>query len=514
MTGMKMFAKIQELKSMGYKKLRAARELNIDVKTVRKYWDMREEEYSKYLTETKSRSRIMEPYREVILDKLIEHSDITSALIYDRLIEADKEFQPSYRSVRLYISELRESEGIPTPQRIRQYTECEELPLGFQAQVDLGQTTVVDIYGKKVKIYIFAMVMSASRQKYVCFQLEPFNSQTFIEAHDKAFNYFGGRTTEIVYDQDRVMVVSENLGDIIFTEKFESYKSYAGFSVHLCRGYDPESKGKIEAVIKYVKNNFLKYRNFHGISALNSQGLEWLDRTGNASVHETTKMIPTVVFEQERKHLKSVASLSIKSTIPKVAVVRKTNVVFYRQNRYSVPKGTYAPGKRVRIQEDESVGKVFFYDTDTHELIEEHMICNEKGQYIRNKHPERDRFSEHTELKAKAIAGFEDTETAQMFIDKILIQKKRYSRDQLGMIVKLQKSYSKSDISQALIYCIKRQLFSATYLKDTLEFFSINNEIPETYKVKIPDKYNRITAEVRAIDAYTSLLNTEATLND
>jgi len=110
-----MFAKIQELKSMGYKKLRAARELNIDVKTVRKYWDMREEEYSKYLTETKSRSRIMEPYREVILDKLIEHSDITSALIYDRLIEADKEFQLSYRSVRLYISELRESEGIPTP---------------------------------------------------------------------------------------------------------------------------------------------------------------------------------------------------------------------------------------------------------------------------------------------------------------------------------------------------------------------------------------------------------------
>ena len=82
------------------------------------------------------------------------------------------------------------------------------------------------------------------------------------------------------------------------------------------------------------------------------------------------------------------------------------------------------------------------------------------------------------------------------------------------MIVKLQKLYSKSDISQALIYCIKRQLFSAIYLKDTFEFFSINTAIPEVYKVKIPDKYNRITAEVRAIDAYTSLLNTEAALNE
>lgn len=118
--------------------------------------------------------------------------------------------------------------------------------------MDLGQEITKDAYGKKVKVYIFAMVMSASRQKYIHFQLTPFTSQTFVEAHDKAFNYFGGRTTEIVYDQDRVMVVSENSGDIIFTEKFESYRNYAGFSVHLCRGYDPESKGKIEAVIKYI----------------------------------------------------------------------------------------------------------------------------------------------------------------------------------------------------------------------------------------------------------------------
>ncbi len=53
------------------------------------------------------------------------------------------------------------------------------------------------------------------------------------------------------------MVVSENGGDIIYTETFENYKNYAGFCIHLCRGRDPESKGKIEAVVKYIKNNFL-----------------------------------------------------------------------------------------------------------------------------------------------------------------------------------------------------------------------------------------------------------------
>jgi len=213
--------------------------------------------------------------------------------------------------------------------------------------VDLGKTTIKDVYGRKsLKIYIFAMVMSASRQKYTFFQLKPFTAQTFVEAHDKAFSYFGGRTTEIVYDQDRVMVVSENLGDIIFTETFESYKNYAGFSVHLCRGYDPESKGKIEAVIKYVKYNFLKYRLYHGISALNSQGLAWLDRTGNGMIHETTKMIPKIVFEQERKYLKAVASLSINTIVPKEAIVRKNERGVLSTKPICSPKGNILSRKK------------------------------------------------------------------------------------------------------------------------------------------------------------------------
>lgn len=110
-----------------------------------------------------------------------------------------------------------------------------------------------------------------------------------------------------MYDQDRVMVVSENGGDIIYTETFESYRNYAGFSVHLCRGNDPESKGKIESVIKYVKGKFLAFRTFYGISRLNSDGLQWLDRTGNGQIHNTTKIIPAVAFREEMKHLKASA---------------------------------------------------------------------------------------------------------------------------------------------------------------------------------------------------------------
>lgn len=171
--------------------------------------------------------------------------------------------------------------------KIRQYAEVALLPPGLQAHLDMGEKVMKDFYGNKVRVYIFAMVMSHSRKKFVCFQTRAFNADDFVKAHDLAFRYFGGRTTEIAYDQDRVMSVSENAGDLILTEVFENYARYAGFSIHLCRKSDPESKGKIEAVIKYVKNNFLTCRDFPGISRLNSDGLAWLERTANEKKHDT-----------------------------------------------------------------------------------------------------------------------------------------------------------------------------------------------------------------------------------
>ena len=190
--------------------------------------------------------------------------------------------------------------------------------------------------------------MSHPRKKFVYFQGRRYKAADFIEAHDIAFKYYGGRSDEIAYGQDRVMAVGENAGDLIFTEAFENYKKYAGFSIFLCRGNDPESKGKIESVIKYVKGNFLACRIYCGISTLNSDGLAWLERTANAKIHETTKMMPNIVFAEEIKHLKSAPTLS-EPPKPKSAIVRPTNVVHCLQNRYEVPKSNSIVYAKIEI---------------------------------------------------------------------------------------------------------------------------------------------------------------------
>jgi transposase len=498
-----MYNEIQSYKQKGYSLRRCARTLDLDRKTIRKYWEMTAEEYLNYLVKSKKRTRILDPYYDEIKLELETYPNITSAIIYDHLQERHKDFRPSYRSVRLYVTILREELGIPTEVKIRQYTEVTEMPAGYQTQVDMGQKVMTDPFGKKIRIYIFAMVMSLSRKKFVYFQDHPFNGQEFIEAHDMAFKYYGGRTEEITYDQDRVMTVSENSGDIIYTEAFESYRKYAGFSIRLCRGYDPESKGKIENVVKYVKGNFLACRSYHGINDLNSAGLAWLDRTANAKVHETTKMIPDVVFIEEAKQLKPVPSLS-KPVEPGIAIIRKTNVIHYKQNRYQVPKGTYMPGRKARIVLDDN--RVSFFDCISSELLAQHQVETGIGQLVRlPRNSMRFQDTEHSTIKKKLLSALSDFGDMQAYMELIIEKYPRYIKDQLRLLYQCITAYGRTELEAALDYCIERDLISANDFRDTLAFFRADEPKITSKQVKLPEKYQSVKPKVRSLDLYTKL---------
>lgn len=47
---------------------------------------------------------------------------------------------------------------------------------------------------------------------------------------------------------------------MIYTEGFQNYINEIKFDVFLCRGADPESKGKVENVVKYAKHGFAEHR--------------------------------------------------------------------------------------------------------------------------------------------------------------------------------------------------------------------------------------------------------------
>ncbi|WP_242009803.1 hypothetical protein [Halalkalibacter nanhaiisediminis] len=66
--------------------------------------------------------------------------------------------------------------------------------------------------------------------------------------------------------------MNENGGDLILTKEFQQYKQTRKLNLRVCRKADPESKGKIENVVGFIKYNFAKHRVFHTIESWNEQG--------------------------------------------------------------------------------------------------------------------------------------------------------------------------------------------------------------------------------------------------
>ena len=182
MLGTEMYVEIQKRKNAGYSQRATSRELDIDRKTVRRYWEMNEDQYAEYRFESKSRTKMLDPYRSFIVEQLDTYPEITSAIIDAKLRTSYSEFEPSYRSVRLYVANLRGELGMPQMKAVRQFSEVAELPPGVQAQVDMGEKKLPDMYGKQVKVYIFAMGMSHSRKRYAVIQDHKFNAEEFITA--------------------------------------------------------------------------------------------------------------------------------------------------------------------------------------------------------------------------------------------------------------------------------------------------------------------------------------------
>ncbi len=73
---------------MGFKKSQVARQLNLNIKTVRKYWgDMDAEAFSEHLQQGGTRSQKLDNYHDIILGWLRQFPTISGAQVMDWLKE-------------------------------------------------------------------------------------------------------------------------------------------------------------------------------------------------------------------------------------------------------------------------------------------------------------------------------------------------------------------------------------------------------------------------------------------
>jgi transposase len=303
-----------------------------------------------------------------------------------KLAEQVGPLEVSGRTMRRYVQAIKQT--VATRQR-RYYEPVLDHVPGVQCQVDPGERRGVWIGGAEQSVYFVVFVLSYSRLMYVGVSFAPLDTERFIRLHDEAFRYFGGLVQECVYDQTKMVVIEEVFRELTLSSRFHEYATTAGFRVHACQGYDPESKGKVEAGVKYVKQDCLYGESFADRDGLRRHVQAWLDTVANRRVHGTTGRLPWEHFETEEKaHLRPY--LTPRCVQPGASGERrqadKTGLISWQANKYSVPMAYQSAAVGVSVAEDQ----LRIYDLESAELIATPPLSTEKGRIFKNTHHYRD----------------------------------------------------------------------------------------------------------------------------
>lgn len=457
-----MWYKVKELGHQNLSKSRISRELGLDRATVRKYLGMSEDDFQRLISGGRHLPKKLNDYLDYVKGELQQHPYLSSSQIEDRLKEHYSDLpQVHSKTVYNFVQLVRRQYGISKPkgEGHRDFAQLPPVSYGQQAQADFGEYNMQAITGGRLKVYFFVIVLSRSRYKFAYFQSTPFTTQEAIYAHLLAFEYFQGIPREILYDQDSVFIHDENLGDYLLTHEFRAFIQSQPFEAVFCRKSDPQSKGKVENVVGYIKKNFLRGRTFHSISVLNQEMLLWLSRTANSRIHGATFRVPSQEWEIEKHHLEKVKQKAVRPVNEFVAYnVRKDNTVAYRGNFYTLPLGTYQ-GRKTTILLSEVEGQLNLYSMDR-ALLTTHAVSDGKGELVRNSDHSRDKSSTFEESHQQVYLLLGSSQKAAMYLELLRKDKPRYYHDNLRAIIKGSKSIPEEFLCQGLTFCLENGLYN------------------------------------------------------
>lgn len=173
-----------------------------------------------------------------------------------------------------------------------------ETPPGEQAQLDWGICEYVDERGQRRKLPVFVMILGYSRASYIEFTRRC-DLHSFLRCFVHALQHFGGVPKVALTDRMKTVVLGTNDdGGPHWHPAFQDFALSLGLTPKLCRVRRPQTKGKVERAVRFVKENFWVARQFTDLADLNRQALAWCDEI-DQRIHGTTGQRPCDLLPQE-----------------------------------------------------------------------------------------------------------------------------------------------------------------------------------------------------------------------
>lgn len=108
----------------------------------------------------------------------------------------------------------------------------------------------------------------------------------------------------MLIDNQKAAVLKNHNGNVVFNAGFPMLAEHYGFTPRACKPRRARTKGKVERMVKYLKENFfVRYRRFDSFAHVNQLLEQWLDDVADKRELRQFRETPQACFTQDREHL-------------------------------------------------------------------------------------------------------------------------------------------------------------------------------------------------------------------
>ena len=333
------------------------------------------------------------------LDAMLRSGITNSSVCLERLREAG--YSGGVSAIKDYIAAHRDlvpaKRQLVAPQgnRGRRYT----TPPGEAFQMDWGFVKVLDYLGNVFMCACLAMVCHHCGVRYIEFFPNAKQENLFI-GMIHAFRYMGVPEYVLTDNMKSVVIRRDLDGKPVWQADDEALMLNVGFKTKLCKPRHPFTKGKVERLVRFVKENFLVGRTFWNVTDLNRQALEWCDKQNN-SFHRAIFSVPNELHQRDCVQRVRVLEDSdiLREYLCPARRISFDGFVNYEGRRFGVPYHYVGRVARVMRQND----TIYIYSEDLSQCLTTYEVTWSKhDRYCKNQYVALEQQEEQPTMPVKA----------------------------------------------------------------------------------------------------------------
>ena len=305
--------------------------MGCDHKTVKRYVEAAGK--AGQLAPVLTRSRVTDDFADLIIERVEQSGGRVTARRLMRIARAAG-YEGSERSLRRAVAAAKDAWRAKQALEGRVYRPWVSEP-GEWMLCDWGAAGTVETAAGPRKLSFFSSVLGWSRYRTVSFSCsERFGALAVGLAH--SFEAVGGVPARVLFDNPKTVATGHLAGVAVLNPDLVRLAAHYRFSPRTTERQDPESKGKVEAVVRFTKSDLIPYAGFESLDDANRAGQQWCTEV-NGEVHYETRVRPAERLEIERPLFRALPPARPAVACGEQRKVDRLATVRFASARYSVP---------------------------------------------------------------------------------------------------------------------------------------------------------------------------------